>query len=79
MAPSVLRRREFLAAVSAGVGVLAGWRGRDFFAEDTGSEQPDDSSKWNVEQHGIEGDGSTDVRTAVHELLAVVDHKDTAA
>ena len=73
MAPSVLRRREFLAATSAGIGMLAGWGGRDFFAEDTGSEQPDGFPKWNVEQHGIEGDGSTEVGTAVHELLAVVD------
>lgn len=73
MAPSILQRRAFLATAAGGVGVLAGWRGRGSLAEDAASEQPTDSIGWNVEEHGIEGDGTTEVGTAVHELLAEVD------
>lgn len=73
MGDSGLRRREFLAAASAGVGAVAGWTGRDLLAGDTVPDQPDAAATWNVERHGIAGDGSTEVGADVHELLASVD------
>ncbi|SDF38078.1 Pectate lyase superfamily protein [Halorubrum xinjiangense] len=59
---SQLRRREFLGAVSAGCGAVAGCTGRHRGASD-------DDGVWNVASHGIEGDGNTAVGEAVHSLL----------
>ena len=69
MEPSVLRRREFLAATSAGSVALAGWATRDVFADTDRQAKP---PRWNVEMYGIVGDGATAVGDAVHTLLRSV-------
>lgn len=59
---SQLRRREFLGAISAGWGAVAGCTGRQHSTSD-------DVAMWNAASHGIEGDGNTNVGEAVHNLL----------
>ena len=62
MTSSRLRRREVLVAVSAGYVTLSGCVGSD-------SSRDKDSAIWNVETHGIEGDGTTDVGENVQDVL----------
>ena len=64
-----LRRRAFLGAVAAGGGAVAGCLDDGDSATGSPPGGSDDAGVWNVEAHGIEGDGETEVGAAVHELL----------
>lgn len=72
---SRLRRREFLGAVSAGCGAVAGCTDNGPSDGEPHASQPDDMPTWNVESYGISGDGTSAVGAAVHELLDEV-HRD---
>ncbi len=69
-----LRRREFLGAVAAGYGTFAGCVGNGYLSEEAHPDRTEDSAVRNVEAHGIEGDGETEVGGAVHDLLDTVHH-----
>ena len=67
-----LGRRAFLAAASAGFGTLAGCLGRNPFGGGADTEKPDDSAVYNVEAHGLSGDGETEVGSTLQDLLDTV-------
>lgn len=70
---SRLRRRRFLGAVGTGVGTVAGCLGGGSGDEAERPTQDPDATVWNVADHGIVGDGTTEVGGRVHELLDAVD------
>ncbi|WP_306061415.1 glycosyl hydrolase family 28-related protein [Natronococcus wangiae] len=84
MSYSGLRRRDVLRTVIGGCGALVGCTAAESGASvptATGvptevealADQFEDRPVWNVEAHGITGDGRTKVGHAVHELLEAVD------
>lgn len=73
MGRSPFHRRDVLASISAGLGVLAGCTVRNPFTERTGASQSDLSDSYNADAQGIAGDGETEVGEAVQELLDTVD------
>lgn len=72
MTRSLLRRRGFLTAVSAGTGVLAGCSGHSPFSKGTDTTPSADPSSYSVEAYGIDGDGETEVGGALQDLLDTV-------